>query len=149
LRTIPATGGFALRNPHLATQQTISPIPANIKTLCEERYTNLCALMSVGHCLTNTTNPNNPKEHHHIVPKNWFYSQNITDTQIVNNINNLILLCNPCHDKQTDRNINTRRMYFNYLLDSLRQLNYYDDFLQYLNDDVHLTLPLLERIYGL
>ena len=96
LKNIQNSGYYCLRS----TNNSSPNIPLNIRQQVLKSYNNECALKQINTCLTQKSNPNDIKiEIHHIVLRSYFKDNNITQSEIVNNLNNLILLCFKCHNK--------------------------------------------------
>lgn len=113
-------------------------------------YNNECALKKINKCLTMNSTINNDisKQIHHIVPISYFHDRRITDDKIINNTNNLILLCFKCHQMLSSRVKQERKNFLDYCFDSMRKNNKFNDFQNYLWNDVHITIPILYKIYG-
>lgn len=115
------------------------------KDIVNTKYDNLCALLKNYKCLTIPhSNKHTYKEFHHIVPKEWFIENKIFNKDIINDPNNIILLCKKCHIKQR-----SDPKYLEYVIDSIKKHNLYSDFINYLYNKVNITLPILYKIYGL
>lgn len=124
-------------------------IPKTTADLIRKIYNYECAFKLPHSCLTqNSFNNDISKEIHHIVTREFFRDQKITNSKIVNNKNNLVLLCFKCHDKLSSKNKFVRKKYLSELLDILKQRDLYVDFEKYLLNDVKITIPLLYKMYG-
>lgn len=136
---------------YLKRSNSPSPsLPLNVKEQVKNIYKNECGLKQTNNCLTQNSNSNDiALEIHHIVPRSYFEKNNITDSKIINNINNLIPLCWKCHDKLTTNSETERKKYLDYCLETLEKSNKLNDFQDYLLNMVHITIPILYKlIYG-
>ncbi len=113
-------------------------------------YNNECALRQINKCITieSQINDNISKHIHHIVPLYYFYDQKIFDDKIINNKNNLILLCFKCHAMLSSHIKLERKKFLDYCLEFMKKANKFIDFQNYLWDDLHITIPILYKIYG-
>ena len=112
-------------------------------------YNNECALKKINKCLTmdSTINKNISKQIHHIVPISYFQDRKIFDDKIINNTNNLILLCFKCHQMLSSHVKHERKKFLDYCFDSMKRSNRFEDFQNYLWNDLHITIPILYKIY--
>ena len=134
---------------NLSEKKNNSSINSEIKKLICEFYSQKCALTCNNNCLTQSSrNEDISKEIHHLVPREYFRKNNIHDTSIINDINNLMLLCYKCHDKLSSKNKNERKDFLNFCLNSLKANNKFNDFEHYLITKVYITIPILFKIYG-
>ncbi len=125
-------------------------IPRRNREMIREIYDNSCAFKIVNSCSTyRSRNEDILKHIHHIIPREFFNDHEIYDGEIINNLNNLILLCYRCHEDVHSRNVTTRSEAFENIISVLKEENKFNDFLQYLTQTVHITLPLLYNVYGL
>lgn len=147
LKVVEENGYYYLRRDN----RTSPSIPLSVQQQVRNNYNNECGLKYGNNCLTQNSNSSDVfTEIHHIVPRSYFQENNITDSKIVNNINNLILLCFKCHDKLTSRFEIDRKKYLDYCLDILKKTNKFKYFENYLLNTVHITIPILYKlIYGL
>ena len=114
-----------------------------------KKFNGKCALLSNNSCLTSRSlNDDILKEIHHIVPRQFFRERKIEDIKIVNNINNLILLCHKCHDSLSSRDLSKRKKILENCLNVLKEKNQLTNFEDYLLNIVHITKPILYKIYG-
>lgn len=146
LKNVEESGYYYLRRTNNSSPQ----IPSNVRQQVLNNYRNECSLKYIDKCLTRNSNSNDvAKEIHHIVARQYFEDNNITDSKIVNNLNNLMLLCFKCHGKLTSSSDEDRKKYLDYCLDVLKKENKFNQFQDYLLNVVHITIPILYRcVYG-
>lgn len=125
-------------------------IPIDKKNQILNFYNNECALKKNNKCLImdSTTNNDICKQIHHIVPRYYFQDKKIFDDKIINNTNNLILLCFKCHQKLSSQVKQERKKFLDYCLESMKKNNIFNNFENYLWNDLHITIPILYKIYG-
>ena len=146
LKNVEESGYYYLRRINNSSPQ----IPLDIRQQVLNNWKNECGLKHIDKCLTQNSIPDDiAKEIHHLVARQYFKDNNIIDSRIVNNLNNLILLCFKCHDKLTSSSDEDRKKYLDYLLDVLKKENKFYQFQDYLLNVVHITIPILYQcIYG-
>lgn len=146
LKNVEESGYYCFRR----TNNSSPNIPLNVKQQVLNDYNNECGLKQINTCLTQSSDPNHiATEIHHIVSRSYFEDNNITQSEIVNNLNNLILLCYKCHDKLTSRLKEERKKYLDYCIDTLKKTNKFNEFQNYLLNMVHITIPILyQQVYG-
>ena len=126
---------------------TRKSIPNSIRTKVCDLWNNKCSLTFINKCLRQN-NIDFDIEIHHVVPWQWFLENKYIDNNIANNINNLVPLCRPCHDKMSDKQETEKRKYLGYLIESLKENHKINDFEDYIFNVLHITYPILYKIYG-
>lgn len=145
------TTNYSILNRYVQDEARVS-IPKDVSDGVKFRYDGICALLKNHKCEYSNENPSvftKVKRHeHHIVPRKWFDTCSTKKVKFVNNSNNLILLCNNCHDKLHGKDPLARKHTLDSIIECMKQINIYDNFVNYLQNDLNITLPILYRIYG-
>lgn len=88
---------------------------------------------------------------HHLIPKKFFIknSNNEVDWDIIHNKINLVPLCMVCHQSIHKMNKNKKlvKKVFDSIIFAYKELNIYDDFVNFLNINTNINIDTLLRFY--